>query len=641
MSIFLSKPRRISFAKQAAVRMPHDYNKWDDAIIETLNEQHPYLPSEQIKISISAKDSHKGTAIGSVNVNDKIHIPIVIDQFQLQPFDLFFKNGRLHALSKDSALAALQNLEFGETIPPGQGEVADIFNTHTRAPFDGKYTFAKDLLSDPKDVNKALAQVYGSDDVEYFKAVDKSVKKTMQRLTATKKTEVAKGHADRDGTNVLKTNEGAPSKHGSENLFGKSAMVVLPEPREAVPVHSGVVELSEPGKAIRGLLFEKFASVDAMGYVDTPFFVAEKGAGYRIGHMFGRQIVAADQLSETPLNKLGSDEAVQSGDTGVFWWREDDKLVSTEVLRVHDQHLKQGAYPVYLVSGSNGLTQRRMTKSASIGRAFFDVEKATVYLPDEARFAKVADYQLRAGAYVPSATPHPHVLISSSNGLYKVAFMVDRPTQDLLRKIYNFEELQSLTPSKIARFLGNSFEEGSVEAALTRLGRTGALRISADPFIKAAKMEDHGRRFTTAQLDTQKRISTNAKLAMQALMQLRDGLNTDQFGQLAKTADLIAKINPVLGAALKYAADFDDHQEQETVDSTLGLNLLSDQNVSKYFDGIDLLEDARQFCLKLLLASRVGMNVDSDAARTAAFALDEVAKDLKQLRSMNTADVET
>ena len=63
--------------------------------------------------------------------------------------------------------------------------------------------------------------------------------------------------------------------------------------------------------------------------------------------------------------------------------------------------------------------------------------------------------------------------------------------------------------------------------------------------------------------------------------------------------------------------------------------------MSKYFDGIDLLEDARQFCLKLLLASRVGMNVDSDAARTAAFALDEVAKDLKQLRSMNTADVET
>lgn len=631
MAVFLAKPRRILFSKVAAVRMPHDINKWDDAIIDTLNEQHPYLPVEQVKISISAKDTHKGTAIGAVNINDQIHIPIVIDQFQLQPFDLFFKNGRLHALSKDSALAALQNLEFGETIEPGQGEVADVFQTHTRAPYDGKYTFAKDLLSDPKDVDKALSQVYGTDDVEYFKAVDKSVKKVKDRLTASKKTQVAPGKADNVGTNALKTNEG----HGKTATIGKSAMVALPAPKEAVPVHSGVVELSAPGVTLRGLYFEKHASMDSLAYSEHPLFVAENGSGYRFAdYLFGRQIVSAEQLSELPLDKLGSDEQALSGDTGVFWWRENDRLVSTEVVKIHDRHLKEGAYPVYLVSGSNGSSQRRLTKSAALSRAFFD-SKGVVFLPDSARFSKVADHTLGVGHYTPASTPQPHVLISSSNGLYKVAFMVDADTRAMLRKVYNETELSALTPSKVANFLGAHFEEGSVETALNSLGRTAALRISADPFIKRAKEEQFSVRFTAAQLAAQKSIVKNAKIALQAVMQLRDGLKPEEFGKLAGTAKLIGG---TIGDILKYAASYDENQEQDTVDNTLGLNLLNDQNTNKYFDGIDLLEDARQFCLKLLLASRVGMQVDSDAARTAAFALDDVARDLKQLRSMSTAN---
>lgn len=632
MAVFLTKPKRVEFPKVAAVRMPHDINKWDDAIIDTLNEQHPYLPVEQIKISISAKDTHKGTAIGAVNVNDKIHIPIVIDQFQLQPFDLFFKNGRLHALSKDSALAALQNLEFGETIPPGQGEVADVFQTHTRAPYDGKYTFAKDMLSDPADVDKALSQVYGTDDVEYFKAVDKSVKKVKDRLTASKKTQVNKGKADNVGTNVLKTNE----KLAEFAASGMSAMVVLPEPQTSVPVHSGVVELTAPGKAIRGMLFDKYASMDAMNFVEHALFISESGAGYRVSDvLYGRQLVPAADLASLPLEKIGSDDEPASGDTGVFWWRENDRLVSTEVVKIADRHLKPGSPVVYFVTGSNGLSQRFLTKAAALGRAFFDTRTRMVYLPENARFSKVADYQLAAGSYMPEMTPQPHALLVSSNGLFKVSFVVDSATKDILHGTYKAAELSAMTPSQAARFLGRHFEKESVESALNKLGRTAVLRISIDPFLRRAKMEKAAKVYTEAELAAQKNITKQARVALRAVMQLRDGLDPNQFSRLK---DLGRLIGGVPGDILKYAAEFMADQEQDTVDNTLGLNLLSDQNVSKYFDGIDLLEDARQFCLKLLLASRVGMQIDSDAARTAAFALDDVARDLKQLRSMSTAN---
>jgi len=396
------------------------------------------------------------------------------------------------------------------------------------------------------------------------------------------------------------------------------------------------VELTAPGKAIRGMLFDKYASMDAMNFVEHPLFISESGSGYRVSDvLYGRQLVPASDLASLPLEKIGSNDEPASGDTGVFWWRENDRLVSTEVVKIADRHLKPGSPVVYFVTGSNGLSQRFLTKAAALGRAFFDTRTRMVYLPENARFSKVADYQLAAGSYMPEMTPQPHALLVSSNGLFKVSFVVDSATKDILHGAYKAAELSAMTPSQAARFLGRHFEKESVESALNKLGRTAVLRISIDPFLRRAKMEKAAKVYTEAELAAQKNITKQARVALRAVMQLRDGLDPNQFSRLK---DLGRLIGGVPGDILKYAAEFMADQEQDTVDNTLGLNLLSDQNVSKYFDGIDLLEDARQFCLKLLLASRVGMQIDSDAARTAAFALDDVARDLKQLRSMSTAN---
>jgi len=137
------------------------------------------------------------------------------------------------------------------------------------------------------------------------------------------------------------------------------------------------------------------------------------------------------------------------------------------------------------------------------------------------------------------------------------------------------------------------------------------------------------------------RIKEAAPLVLKAVMKMRQGLDLSADRDAMMTAaDKLAAIDPLAAVWYKVAAFIDENDEQDTVDSALGLNILNSQTIAKYLDGIDMLETARKFCLKLLLASRLGLSIDGNAARTAAFALDDLVRELKQLRSMSTAGVE-
>jgi hypothetical protein len=87
------------------------------------------------------------------------------------------------------------------------------------------------------------------------------------------------------------------------------------------------------------------------------------------------------------------------------------------------------------------------------------------------------------------------------------------------------------------------------------------------------------------------------------------------------------------GPFCKVAVAVTDEQAQNTVDSILGLNFINDANIYKFLDHTDELEEASAVLAKLLLASKMGFQVEAAPLKTALFALDNVIRQMKQLRS--------
>lgn len=86
------------------------------------------------------------------------------------------------------------------------------------------------------------------------------------------------------------------------------------------------------------------------------------------------------------------------------------------------------------------------------------------------------------------------------------------------------------------------------------------------------------------------------------------------------------------GSSIKVAA-VDDDRAKQTVDTILGLGFISPENTYRFVDKLPLIKDAKEVTAKLLLASRLGLDVDSRPLRTAMFALDSVERDLRELQN--------
>jgi len=95
-----------------------------------------------------------------------------------------------------------------------------------------------------------------------------------------------------------------------------------------------------------------------------------------------------------------------------------------------------------------------------------------------------------------------------------------------------------------------------------------------------------------------------------------------------------AFIHPVKGEGLfKIAMEVEEEGAEKSIDAILGLNFLNDENLPRFVENLDGLEDASGALSKLLLAARLGLKVEQAPIRTALFSLDEVIRQLRQLKS--------
>jgi hypothetical protein len=83
----------------------------------------------------------------------------------------------------------------------------------------------------------------------------------------------------------------------------------------------------------------------------------------------------------------------------------------------------------------------------------------------------------------------------------------------------------------------------------------------------------------------------------------------------------------------KIAVEVGEEEAKNTVDTILGLNFVNDENLYKFVEKTDVLENALDTLSKLLLASRLGLDIEQAPLRTSMFSMDEVVRQLRNLGS--------
>jgi hypothetical protein len=301
--LFLTQESLGPVEKIALTKVDRDPSKWESNLMTLLHEQYPFLQDYDVRIHMNRTDPEVGTAIGQIVVNDKIAIPVVIDALKVQPFDLFWAEGKLRPMTKATLMSFLQDTGVGKSIEPGQGEMADmsIYNV-THAPFSGKYSFAEGLTFSLDEYEKALNRL-GREGLEY-------AMKTNSVFT-----KVASAYA-----------AGAMEKTGA-----------------AKPVDSYDIEKID---------FRPFDNVSKPGVYSTVFGGMNKNAAFLFDRVIGwdnevfedkkmilslekdAEVAVADEIGGRPLDagafvNVHLEETPKRGDVGFFWMAKYGHAIAT------------------------------------------------------------------------------------------------------------------------------------------------------------------------------------------------------------------------------------------------------------------------------------------------------------------------
>jgi len=91
------------FAVDTAVRLTPDTNTWADQIVSSLVSKFPSISKLVGETVFSKVDATKGSAVGYISLIGKTQrIPFIVDEFELNPMDIYIDNGMYLPLSQNS-----------------------------------------------------------------------------------------------------------------------------------------------------------------------------------------------------------------------------------------------------------------------------------------------------------------------------------------------------------------------------------------------------------------------------------------------------------------------------------------------------------------------------------------------------------
>ena len=574
--LFVSKPAYQPMEKIAAITLGRDANNWEQEISQALHKEHPFIHEHNINIFMTKTDPETGTAIGSLQLDSKILIPIIIDKFKLAPLDMFYYQGKLIPLTRASLESVLQDTSLGTPEAPGQGEMSDV-SLYGRAqpPFDGKYTYASSFadVTTPSNFSTALYTALGGEEI-------------LKHELNTNQTffKVAEMYCSSDYQDKPEKKAKMKKKAGL-SLRTRTAF-------DKVASH-GLYDISSTNGRVPALIFDSLMGIDGS---------MKSGCGFAVGltkEAHYAYLKPGQEVAGTAARISGNLDLGEplSKTSGVFFKMTKQAGICTEPIKI-DHVVGENEW----VCRDDWSRSFRMQKVAELKAPVFG--NNVLSIPADWTWATIKT-QTTPHTVKEAALNEPrssaYFSISNFGGRYTVKGLDGFASDG--------DDIE-----KTASALCENFNDRDVTRVLKSLahGDTAYLCINTPEQEFGDVYEEIGK-FAEAR-----------------------GVN------FIKEATYV---RPCVGFSfaatpreyIKIAAVTEDEAKQ-TVDSILGLNFLNPENLYKFADKVKLMEQAKEVVAKLLLASRLGLAVDSRPLRTAMFALDSVVRDLNELQ--NAVEIE-
>jgi hypothetical protein len=114
--------------KVADYDMSQDVNDWDEDVIRHLHEEYPEITSEDIEVVFKKTDPQKGYGYGFVGVGkeNEIKIPIIIKEYKMSPLDVMLHDGKAVPLTQETVKSQLQTTSHGKPVKRPQQPMAFV-----------------------------------------------------------------------------------------------------------------------------------------------------------------------------------------------------------------------------------------------------------------------------------------------------------------------------------------------------------------------------------------------------------------------------------------------------------------------------------------------------------------------------------
>jgi len=556
-SLFLSPTSYLEAEKIASTTLSRDGDSWEEEIIKELHQSHPYLVTRNIKIFITKSDPENGVGIGSIHLDNKLVIPIIIDRFKLAPLDLMWDENQLLPLTRHSLEKKVQETANGKPTMPGTGEATDVsLYSRMQPPFDGKYSYASFAAEGELPV----------------------ITRALEKLSDVDREWIARSPSLRSVFSAYVTKTAQATKGKKDDLFTLTPYVDSHKGFQKI-ASCGVFSIPTDKGLVPGIVFNKIFDVEGNIMDKVGFIAAIDGSGRHTAIMpdqsvMGRPLTTGTVQVSTPA----------VGDSGIFF-----KIASGAMICSRPIKLAFASANSSFGAVMDGRTIKIATSKDFQSPTYVD---KTLIIPEDWGWLKVAS----------KVVPLTKVLSQGSGPQVRVAF----DGHNYGAEVGDAQE----TGSKecVATFLSDKLGHRAAKLAMASLVNQGD---SATFSLAACKVPT---------------LSATVKpinLCKEAMY-------------IVPSAEYWLPLGP-RQQRVKIAAVTDDAAKQ-TVDALLGLNFLNQETLHRFLSKIDLIDTARNEVAKLLLASRMGLDVDSRPLRTAMFALESVSRDLKELR--NGAEIE-
>ncbi len=635
--IFLPLPR---FEKQAYANLSQNAADWVHDITKMIYEKLQYITQFPTKIKLERVDEQRGYGYGSIKVGEKVDIPLIIKNFELQAMDVMIHEGKFYPLSERRLEEALLNPEvFGNPVDVS-GQDQSIY-TSSYPPHSGKYTYASASL-----LAKLSRNITKADHQRFLNAIgtDKSVfaaYKQSGTLGVIKTATELKPRINREVSSILPVNYFQIEKISADKFLVRAGSDALYAPKEVEintkslfskfgediakeVLDKGVYTTIQGTRPSKPQIIEELDGTKAKRITKSGKYQVRDATGdKRTGWVYTNVVDFDLKKMDDKLFTDGLSYSLQSSIAGIASSGMSDSDQDTPPL-CELEHGKTGCFlisrggvdictlPVSITSPifDQG-THIRFEVSDHFGRAFIieitsGVKSITksknqynVYtMPSDVKFIKLGNRVVRlvdnTGDFSEEeraekiAKEKDVIIVSSDDG-----------------NVYN------LSGTNLKELTGDSRGIGRNKAKWY-LVSLGLEPNEADQALDRAAKNGRTKIVGTKQLITQ------AEKQAQVLAD--------------RVVPMLNKLSNLRQDLIRVASVLDDEQ---VVDKVLALNFLTPENTQTFVEYLPALEDAASKLAQILIAIRVGMKrIPETAARSAMLGLETVIAGLRGMEAL-------